>query len=821
VTESTRETITHNPSAGAPETAPDLCEGPLLLVGVVLKGRYLLERAIGEGGMGMVFQARDLEEERIALEGGGTASADRLAIKLLRPELRQDALRQLEELRRTRTLVHQNIVRAGDCQQEGQLVFMTMELLEGRPLDQLLDRDFAQGVPWDLARTLIAEMGAGLSYAHDRGFVHCDLKPSNIFVTQAFRAKILDFGIARALRGDRSTEGSSTHLGLTPRYASPEMLRAWRAERLQDHHPDRRDDIFALGCIVYELLTGTHPFGNDIGDAEEAAQRGWTLPSIDGLTSHQQQLLADTLVFDRAKRTSRVDQFVDGFVAALPARRTGVLTRWRSPRWLWAGVTAAALLVTTAAIVVSRAWPGLLSFAVPSTPSAAPTAPGLAAPSRSVVVFGFSNLTGDPKDYFSAGISEEVMNALTRINQLHVRAGPPLSPDGPSIDVSAVARKLNVANILQGSVRKTGAHLRVAVQLIDVGNGDHLWSHIYDRELKDALDLQIEIAERVASTLNVTLLGDVRQHLATGGTKNPEAYEAYLRARYGETTQDRAGLRGGLEALDEAIRLDPQYANAYAFRANLQGQYASEWASAGPEREELTAGARKDAQKGVALAPNSANAHLELAIVYSAFGINFRDADAEYHQALKLEPGNGEVRVRYAEWASQFGRQETATMAGRGSGNLGTVLYRLRRFEEARPILRAIADQTQNPVIRSWAGQNELALDDPTHALKYCQDKTFNYAQLCMAIAYHKLGRRKEAQDMLALMTKSQGDDGAYNYAEIYASWGDRERALHWLERAVELQDSGLSGILCDVFLDSLRQEPRFKQVVARLDLPT
>jgi serine/threonine protein kinase/formylglycine-generating enzyme required for sulfatase activity len=371
---SNSDTVTHNHSeAGSEGLSDPSVQLPLLQEGVVLKDRYLLERAIGEGGMGLVFQARDLEEERIAQESGGAARTERLAIKILRPELHRYALTQLEELRRTRTLVHQNIVRAGDCQQQGQLVFMTMELLEGRTLDKLLDTDFAQGMPRELARTLIADLGAGLSYAHDRGFVHCDLKPSNIFVTQAFRIKILDFGIARALRGDRAKE-TGLHSGLTPRYASPEMLRAWRLDRLQGYRPDRRDDIFALGCIIHELLTGTHPFGNEIWDADEAAQRGWCLPQIEGLTPQQQQALAKALAFDCAKRTPRVGDLVDVFVADSAATpRSRVSRNWAPPRWLWASLTIAAL-VGMAAMVLWRPHPGVLPDATPSLSATAAAA---------------------------------------------------------------------------------------------------------------------------------------------------------------------------------------------------------------------------------------------------------------------------------------------------------------------------------------------------------------------------------------------------------------------------------------------------------------
>lgn len=295
---------------GADTAAADFASGTVA-TGSILKGRYLLERKIGEGGMGLIFQARDLEEERIAREHGRGATKHNLAIKVLQPQFRDYGSAVIEEVLKTRELVHENIVRVGDCQQDGSLLFMTMEFLEGKTLDALLNEDFAQGVPWSLANRIIEGIGEGLAHAHSHGIVHCDFKPANVFITPSLCPKILDFGIARAVRGHPSGFDLP---GITPRYASPEMIRAWQKNGMADYRPDPRDDIFALAFVVYEILTGRHVLGDDFDDAEQARQNQFTYPTVPELSAQQNAALGRAMAFDRAQRTPKAEQFLQEFL---------------------------------------------------------------------------------------------------------------------------------------------------------------------------------------------------------------------------------------------------------------------------------------------------------------------------------------------------------------------------------------------------------------------------------------------------------------------------------------------------------------------------
>jgi serine/threonine protein kinase len=291
---------------------PDEASG---LEGRVLKGQYLLEKQIGAGGMGLVFRARDLEEQRL---GGQTQY---VAIKVLRPDFRDnpDSVRALfEEVRKTRELRHPNIVAVYGCHQDGDHVFMTMEYLEGKSLDALLDEDFACGMPWKRAQPVIESIGSALEYAHEHGVVHCDLKPSNVFVTLAGMPKVLDFGIAGTVRGVRKGCFDTSSLGaLTIEYASPEMLRAQQHEEDgsadSNYEPSIRDDIYSLGCVVYEMLSGRRLY--DRRGADPTSDSRAAYPNIETLPNSRNRVISRAVAFDATQRYGRVTDFVSSLTA--------------------------------------------------------------------------------------------------------------------------------------------------------------------------------------------------------------------------------------------------------------------------------------------------------------------------------------------------------------------------------------------------------------------------------------------------------------------------------------------------------------------------
>jgi TolB-like protein len=499
-------------------------------------------------------------------------------------------------------------------------------------------------------------------------------------------------------------------------------------------------------------------------------------------------------------------------------------------------------LLGVAALVVFALVAGLYFFhsrgeskreVVASAEQRAGEGTSVAAPPRSVAVLAFINLSGDTKDdYLADGLSEELTNELARIPQLSVAARTSSSSfKGSSDDVRAIGRKLNVGSVLEGSVRKAGSSVRVTAQLINAATGFHLWSHTYDRELKDVLVLQTEIATTVAGTLQVTLLADAKNKLFAGATANPQAYDAYLRGRYGESIQDERSLRAALAALDEAVQLDPSFANALAFRAEVINQLANIWVKDPNERQRLKLEARSSAEAAVALAPDSGLAHSVLGSVLSFSTNDYARIDAEYRRSMELEPGNAKRLSGYASFAAQFGRADALAAAERAvsldplslgaHANLGVVLFYARRHDAARAAFLKASSLGTNRLTVNWTGVNELAAGKPSAALQYCRDPDFAYDQACLAMAYHKLNRKTEAAAMLEKLKKEQGDGAAYQYAEIYAYWGQPREALAWLSKAAELKDAGLIAIKTDPFLDSIRNLAEFKKIVNKLDLPT
>lgn len=393
------------PEGGSRPRAPD-GRRPLETVseGAVLKDRYLLEKRIGSGGMGVVFRARDLEQQRIAGE------EHFVAIKVLQPEFREhpDALKSLyEEVRKTRELAHPNIVGVYDCQQDGEQVFMTMQYLEGKTLEVLLNDDFARGMPWERARPIIEGMGSALAYAHDRGVIHCDFKPSNVFITLSGVPKVLDFGIARAVRGGQRRFDPGALGALTPAYASAEMIRAWQHEAGQDvsaasDRPDPRDDIFALACVVFELLTGQHPF--DRRDAEQARQEQLTCPRVPALSASQNAAIAKAMAFDRDQRSARIEDFLhDLFSAPAPALAPAPAAAPPARRsWPWLAVAVAAAAAASVAVwgwLQIRGQPHPAQTAALSQPAPAPAVVAAPSPpaqaSHYTVAVEVSGLTGD------------------------------------------------------------------------------------------------------------------------------------------------------------------------------------------------------------------------------------------------------------------------------------------------------------------------------------------------------------------------------------------------------------------------------------------
>ena len=464
----------------------------------------------------------------------------------------------------------------------------------------------------------------------------------------------------------------------------------------------------------------------------------------------------------------------------------------------------------------------------------APVIAAFAPPPHSIAVLPFVNLSGDPgQDYFSDGLTEELLNSLAAVEGLQVAARTSsFFFKGKDADIATIAHKLDVGAVLEGSVRRSGHTIRITAQLINAVTGFHLWSKTYDRDLGDVLKLQTEIASAVADALKVTMLADTAAKIEVGGTRNPAAFDAYLRGRRAGGSGGPADYLRAIAAFTDAIRLDPGYAGAFAGRAWVESLYASQGALP-PVIREYFARAFADARHAIALAPELADGHSALGFCLANGALDLRGALAEFERARTLAPGDAEVVRIYAVSAIMVGRTEAGVADMRLAVRLdplnaithhlfGMGLYLARRFEDAsQENAEAI---TLNPdYLRSYefSGLTSYMLGKLDQARATCESRTAYWGtQWCLALTYEKLGRHVDAQAALAKLHEMQGDSAAYQYAATYAQWGDTSKGLEWLETALRLRDPGLSLLKRDPVMDPLRSEPRFQAVERQLKFP-
>jgi TolB-like protein/Flp pilus assembly protein TadD len=513
---------------------------------------------------------------------------------------------------------------------------------------------------------------------------------------------------------------------------------------------------------------------------------------------------------------TRVQKLISGESGRLPTMGRGsaaVISRRSS--LLKPAVLAVVLAAVVSYLLIEKPW------------TAKPVV--FAPPPHSVAVLPFVNMSGDKdQEYFSDGLTEELLNSLSRINELQVAARTSsFSFKGKDTDISTIAHRLNVGAVLEGSVRRSAHTMRVTTQLINAVTGFHLWSETYDRDLGDALKLQTEIATAVATALKVTLLEGEAAKLELGGTHNPAAFDAYVRASkiYWEQ-RDEKDARLAIDGYAAAVRLDPDYALAYAARS-LAVLNLAEWPMTPSARRAVLDKAQADARKALALVPDLSEGHVALAMAYQ-MELDFTAARGECERALALSPGNARVLRDCGKLEVRTGRIDSGLMSinralsldplnPNSHSFLADALLLLRRYPEALAAYKDAEDLA--PGVGDLSALTGIAyylLGDFGSARSVCEKKPDDgYNQFCLAITYDKLGRHADAEAVLAKNRASYGDLPAFGYSALYAQWGDAARALDWLEAAIRARDPTLE--LRYPLLDPLRKEPRFHAIEREL----
>ncbi|MEO7365603.1 MAG: TIR domain-containing protein [Sphingomicrobium sp.] len=453
--------------------------------------------------------------------------------------------------------------------------------------------------------------------------------------------------------------------------------------------------------------------------------------------------------------------------------------------------------------------------------------------SDSIAVLPFENLSRDPDQaYFSDGIAEELRGALASLAGLKV-VGRTSSEAVKSDDAETAARKLNVANILIGSVRQSSSTIRVAAQLIDGSNGLEHWSQSYDRVPGDAIKIQTDIAESVARALSITIGTAARRAITVGGTQNPAAQKLFFQAMEAARRNDKQALQQGISFVDEAIKLDPNYADAYAHKALFTNWYAGTYATDVPELVRMRADAAETGKVALRLAPGLASGHRALAEIHRSL-LHLGPAIREYRRALALAPGDSGTLADLAFVIGVSGNSAEAVRLSDQAIDLDPLnissyytrffaLVMSRRFEEAVSFSQGL--ERTKPYLFDWpAGvayalivQNKLA-EAEAYQQKAPAD---NYNRLVNeAVIFSRTGKRDGIPAIVAKLHQFYGDAASYQYGQLYAQLGDKERAFAALDRAWQIRDSGLLKIKVDPYMAPLRADPRYKTLLEKLNFP-
>jgi len=521
-----------------------------------------------------------------------------------------------------------------------------------------------------------------------------------------------------------------------------------------------------------------------------------------------------------------------------------------SPTYLIRNALAGALAIVIATgiayVLVDKPWdrndrahpqPVSSNPTLPAPPH--PPPPPFAPSPHSIAVLPFVNMSGDPKqEYFSDGVTEELLNSLSRLSELQVVARTSsFSFKGQNVGVFTIAHTLNVGAILEGSVRRAGNTVRITVQLIDAVTGFHVWSQTYDRRLTDILKVQTDVATAVAQQLEVKLSDTKTDKIDQGGTRSPRAYDAYLRGMQILTSWDKgeADLRSSLAAFDRAISLDPHYAAAHAQRARAL-DYLSIFIARPANRAEVRAQAREAAERAVALAPEYGEARIELAQVLAYAQLDFRAAVPEFERAHVLAPGSARVQAAFAGFASNLGHVDQAERAARDALRLdpqnpnthvvlASVLRDERRYGEALLGFQdAKALSPNSRYVEANITDVLLASGRFERARQVCELPSTPLDQddrhICLAVAYHALGRQADAQRELEACQALDGDSSALTYAGVFAQWGDTPSAVQWMLKGERLRDPMFQLLKVWWQLDPIRNDPQFKALLARMNFP-
>jgi eukaryotic-like serine/threonine-protein kinase len=791
-------------------------------------GPYEIVAPLGSGGMGEVYRASDPRLNRA------------IAIKILPERATADPDRRARfrrEAQSVAALNHPNIVTIYSVEEADGVAFLTMELVEGKPLDALIVKG---GLPLARILALAIPLADAISAAHQKGITHRDLKPANVMVTPDGRVKVLDFGLAKLIEPPpaesdvtapptRTLTGEGHILG-TVAYMSPEQA--------EGNPVDHRTDIFSLGVLLYELTTGERPFTGDTSVSLLSSIIKDTPRSVTDLKPvlprELSRIIKYCLVKDPEYRYQSAKDLRNDLRELQRESDSGELDVSRAGG---AAAVTSMPLVPRRMVLVTIGAVGLLAIAL-VIGRLALTRASTAAPIDSLAILPFVNVGADPNtEYLSDGITENLINSLSQLPRLRVvPRSTVFRYKGRELDFQKVGRDLSVRAVLTGRVVQRGDTLNIQTDLIDVTGDSQLWGHQYIRTLTDLISVQEEIATAVSDKLGLRPSADEQKLLTKRYTENPEAHQLYLKGQFYWNRRTSQRLQRAAEFFQQAIDKDHGYALAWAGLADcyaLYGYYGvSSPLEAAPKGKEA-------ALTALRIDEMLTEAHASLGWIKADYDRDWVGAVNELKRAIEVNPRNGLGQQRYGTLLERMGlidesiaahkrAQELEPLSLIINATMGRSLYFGRRYDEARAELEKIVDLDPDfpqthlylGLVYEQRGRYKDAIAEFQKGLSLSEGES----EIAGALghAYGVSGQRREAEQALATLKarSTKAYIAPFDIALIYIGLGATDSTFEWLEKAYEDHSTWLGWLKVDPRFDDVRDDPRYRDLLRRMNLP-